>query len=105
MTENLEAYQNLANAIIRLAAKDYRRYRRKVERDWDTMSEYDKKLLTGKIKQLENFFASGYGMFLSGGLGDVILEKLQKEFEGGENNGEHHRNHGRKRRRKNHIHA
>ena len=79
--ENVEAYCNLANAVVELAASDYRSYRKKVNRDWDTMEDYEKKVYTSKIAELEKFFVSPYGMFLSRGLGDVILEKLQKEFE------------------------
>ena len=79
--ESVEAYYNLANTVIKLAASDYRSYRKKVNRDWGKMEDYEKRVYTSKISELEKFFISPYGMFLSRGLGDVILEKLQKEFE------------------------
>lgn len=58
----MNPYQELANAIIILAVKDYRRTKSPTER-----------------KELERFFRSEWFSFLSNLNGEVLLEQLQKE--------------------------
>lgn len=58
----MNPYQELANAIIILAVKDYRRTKNLAER-----------------KELERFFRSEWFSFLSNLNGEVLLEQLQKE--------------------------
>lgn len=58
----MNPYQELANAIIIMAVKDYRRTKNPVER-----------------KELERFFRSEWFSFLSNLNGEVLLEQLQKE--------------------------
>ena len=58
----MNPYQELANAIIILAVKDYRRTKNPAER-----------------KELERFFRSEWISFLSNLNGEVLLEQLQKE--------------------------
>lgn len=58
----MNPYQELANAVIILAVKDYRRTKNPAER-----------------KALEQFFRSEWFSFLSNLNGEVLLEQLQKE--------------------------
>ena len=103
---NIEAYNNLAEAIVTLACEDYRSYRKqlreataRLENVLDKMSvtaeeetskmeqlarekqdvELNIRLLNSKILEIEKFLSSPYGMTLSHQLGDVILEKLRNE--------------------------
>lgn len=102
----IDAYCELANAIVALACDDYRSYRKqlcnaaeRLENVLYKMSTTGKKeikkmkklkmekrdveinirLLNFKILEIEKFLTSQYGMMLSHQLGDVILEKLQNE--------------------------
>lgn len=104
--DNIEAYKNLAGAIVTLACEDYRSYRKqlreataRLENVLDKMFTTGKKetkkmkklkiekrdvelnirLLNSKILEIEKFLPSPYGMMLSHQLGDVILEKLRNE--------------------------
>ena len=104
--DNIEAYNNLAEAIVTLACEDYRSYRKqlreataRLENVLDKISTTGKKeikkmeklkikkrdvelnirLLNSKILEIEKFLPSPYGMMLSHQLGDVILEKLRNE--------------------------
>ena len=104
--DNIEAYNNLAEAIVTLACEDYRSYREqlreataRLENVLDKISTTGKKeikkmtklkiekrdvelnirLLNSKILEIEKFLSSPYGMTLSHQLGDVILEKLRNE--------------------------
>ena len=104
--DNIEAYNNLAEAIVTLACEDYRSYRKqlrkataRLENVLDKMSmtseeetakmeqlarekhdvELNIRLLNSKILEIEKFLPSPYGMMLSHQLGDVILEKLRNE--------------------------
>ena len=104
--DNIEAYNNLAEAIVTLACEDYRPYRKqlrkataRLENVLNKMSvtaeeetskmeqlaiekqdvELNIRLLNSKILEIEKFLPSPYGMMLSHQLGDVILEKLRDE--------------------------
>lgn len=103
--ENVDAYNELANAIVVLACNDYRDYKKNFYKNQDILAyinqmlseveenteqhynlhivqedtERDQKLLQSKIAEIEKFLHSQYGMTLSHGLGDVILEKIQNE--------------------------
>lgn len=104
--DNIEAYNNLAEAIVTLSCEDYRSYRKqlrkataRLENVLDKMSvtaesetakmkqlarqkndvELNISLLDSKILEIEKFLLSHYGMMLSHQLGDVILEKLRNE--------------------------
>ena len=107
--ENVDAYCELANAIVALACDDYRHYNKHFRKNLDLMqyiterfgeikngseeysgewnnlklvkddTEFDQRKLQSKIAEIERFLLSGYGMMLSHGLGEVILEKIKKE--------------------------
>ena len=108
-TENIYAYCELANAVIASACNDYRNYNKHFRKNLDLMqyidgrieeikqageecsdewnnlwfvkddTELDQRKLQSKIAEIERFLLSNYGMLLSHGLGDVILEKIKKE--------------------------
>lgn len=101
--QNIDAYNNLAEAIVTLACEDYRSYRKQLKKQKKKLQEieelessgsedkhddielkkhdlkYSIRLLESKITEIEKFLPSPYGMMLSHQLGDVILEKLQNE--------------------------
>lgn len=107
--ENVDAYCELANAIVALACDDYRHYNKHFRKNLDLMqyiterfgeiknggeeysgewnnlklvkddTEFDQRKLQSKIAEIEKFLLSGYGMMLSHWLGEVILEKIKKE--------------------------
>ena len=107
--ENMDAYCELANAVIASACNDYRNYNKHFRKNLDLMqyidgrieeikqageecsdelnnlwlvkddTELDQRKLQSKIAEIERFLQSNYGMLLSHGLGDVILEKIKKE--------------------------
>ena len=71
---SLNGYELLAMAVVNQAAEDYRRALK------------SSALHGGKTTDaiaLERFFLSEWGDLLCFGMGDLILEKLQKEFESG----------------------
>ena len=108
-TENIYAYCELANAVIASACNDYRNYNKHFRKNLDLMqyiterlgeikqvgeeypeewnnlklvkddTELDQRKLQSKIAEIEEFLPSRYGMILSHGLGEVILEKIKKE--------------------------
>ena len=108
-TQNMDAYHELAKAIITLACDDYRCYNKHFCKNLDIMQyiagrmeeikqageeysdewnnlqrvkydiEFDQRKLQSKIAEIEKFLSSHYGMILSHGLGEVILEKIKKE--------------------------
>ena len=108
-TENIYAYCELANAVIASACNDYRNYNKHFRKNLDLMqyiterlgeikngceeysgewnnlklvkddTELDQRKLQSKIAEIEKFLPSRYGMILSHGLGEVILEKIKKE--------------------------
>ena len=88
--DNIEAYNNLAEAIVTLACEDYRSYRKQLRYATARLEmkqlarekhdvELNIRLLNSKILEIEKFLSSPYGMTLSHQLGDVILEKLRNE--------------------------
>ena len=88
--DNIEAYNNLAEAIVTLACGDYRSYRKQLREATARLEmeqlarkkhdvELNIRLLNSKILEIEKFLSSPYGMTLSHHLGDVILEKLRNE--------------------------
>ena len=106
--ENVDACCELANAIVTLACDDYRHYNKHFRKNLDLMqyiterlgeikqggeeypeewnnlklvkddTELDQRKLQSKIAEIEKFLPSHYGMILSHGLGEVILEKIKK---------------------------
>ena len=104
--ENMDAYNELANAVVVLACNDYRYYKKHfcknedvlayINQRLDEVEEYterhynlqivqddterEQRLLQSKIAEIEKFLHSQYCMTLSHGLGDVILEKIKKEY-------------------------
>ena len=113
--ENVDAYYELANAVVVLACDDYRDYKKHFRNNEDVLAyinkklgevveytgqhynlqmvkedtEFDQRRLKSKIAEIEKFLHSQYGMMLSHGLGDVILEKIQKEQPNAEPSAEH----------------
>ena len=103
--ENVDAYHELANAVVVLACDDYRNYKKHFRKNEDVLAyinqclceveehteqhynlqmvkedtELDQRRLQSKIAEIEKFLPSPYGMMLSHGLGDVILEKIKNE--------------------------
>ena len=103
--ENMDAYNELANAVVVLACNDYRNYKKNFHKNQDVLAyinqklaeveenteqhynlqivqedtERDQRLLQSKIAEIEKFIHSPHGMMLSHGLGDVILYKIQNE--------------------------
>ena len=102
--ENVDSYNELANAVVVLACDDYRNYKKHFRKNEDVLAyinqslceveehteqhynlqmvkedtELDQRRLQSKISEIEKFLPSPYGMMLSHGLGDVILEKIKK---------------------------
>ena len=103
--ENADSYNELANAVVVLACDDYRDYKKHFRKNEDVLAyinqrlgevegyteqhynlqmvkedtELDQRRLQSKIAEIEKFLHSQYGMMLSHGLCDVILEKIQNE--------------------------
>lgn len=76
-------YELLAIAICNQAAEDYRK----------AMKDYHKtKIKPDEAKAIERFFLSQYGYDLSFGLGEVILENLQRECAAGKKGSKKPRN-------------
>lgn len=68
-------YQDLANAIIILATKDYRRALKRLMKFANSDSaKYE-------IMQLEAFFRSDYYKLLTSLDGEMLIEKLKQEVE------------------------
>ena len=70
-----ENYQNLVNAIIMQAVKDYRKALRMLRKD----PEHEKSLFWKK--DVERFFQSQWFEDLCDLDGEVLIEQLQKEAE------------------------
>ena len=105
----MDAYCELANAIITLACEDYRHYNKHFRKNLDLIQyiedrmaelrqsdeehsdelndlrlikndiKFDQVKLQSKIEEIEIFLLSEYSTMLSYGLGNVILEKIKKE--------------------------
>ena len=66
-------YQDLANAIVVRAAKDYRKALEKLDKPPDSVrAEND-------IKRLEEFFRSDYYKLLTSLDGELLINKLKQE--------------------------
>ncbi len=66
-------WEDLANAIILQAVKDYRRARKKARR------RPDQKTAQATIREVERFFTSWWFAQLTDLDGEMLMEKLQKE--------------------------
>lgn len=86
----LENYQELANAVIELAAKDYRKLaigyhkvtkQRNRARKAETRKELEYKMrgIKRKITDIETFFTSKWFSELTTVSGKLLLERLRKE--------------------------
>ncbi len=70
----MNGFQELGNAIIEQAAKDYRAAQRKKRRHPDCYRAQK------AILEIEQFFQSDWFSVLSEANGEVILSKLKEEF-------------------------
>lgn len=75
-----DPYKELANAIVEVAADDYRFYMAKKCEHGPSMSDLELRVLESNIHGIQAFFKSGWGFMLSHGLAPVILERLHAEF-------------------------
>lgn len=66
-------YENLANAIILQAAKDYRAARQKLKK------KPDNTLARAEIDSIERFFRSGWYKHLTDVDGELLIRKLREE--------------------------
>lgn len=64
-------YQDLANAIVKQAAEDYRKALKG--------RGHDGKSPERVIREIERFFRSGYFEILTGVKGEYLIEKLKQE--------------------------
>lgn len=71
--KDADPYQDLANAIIIQAAKDYRSVRKRLTK------RPNDKWLEGELKKLERFFLSPWCEMLSEVDGTYILRRLREE--------------------------
>ena len=71
----IRAYENLANAIVEQAVKDYRQARAKLAKDAEDVMAL--KMRRGT----ERFFRSAWFGQLTTLDGELLLEKLEEEFE------------------------
>lgn len=78
--DSSDPYKELANAIVEVAADDYRFYMAKKCKHGPSMSDLELRVLDGKIHWIQVFFESDLGFLLSHGLSPVIMERLQAEF-------------------------
>ena len=71
--ENVEAYEKLANAVIVIACKDYRKVIKKLSRNPGNRDALVEK------KSIERFFWSGWFGVLTSIDPEMLMSKLQKE--------------------------
>lgn len=71
--QDMTMYENLVNAVVIRAAKDYRWALRMLKKHPD-----HEKALASK-KEVEDFFHSGWFEFLTDADGDYLLERLRTE--------------------------
>ena len=69
----LDPYQELANAIVIMAAKDYRHAFRIQRRNPDSQAARI------KIDEIERFFRSGWYRLLTDVDGEMLIKKLREE--------------------------
>ena len=72
-TITLDPYEELANAIVEQAAKDYREMRRKLRKDPNDMTA------RGQMGEVVKFFHSRWFGILTDANPDYILEQLKEE--------------------------
>ena len=68
----IDGYALLAIKVVRYAANDYKKELIKSKKDG---------VKTREAYRLERFFRSEYGQMLSFGMGEYIIEQIQKEVE------------------------
>lgn len=78
--DSSDPYKELANAIVEVAADDYRFYMAKKCNHGFSMSDLELRFLESNINEIRVFLNSGWGLLLSHGLAPVILERLRAEF-------------------------
>ena len=69
----MDPYQELANAIIVLAAKDYRSALRRMRKNGEN------KIAADELRRLEQFFRSGWYEMLTDLDGEYLIKKLREE--------------------------
>lgn len=69
-------FEGLAQAIVVQAANDYRSLKRTLR--WER-SEDERKILQGRMREIELFFKSEYGDILCHGKAALILKRLKEE--------------------------
>ena len=72
-TITLDPYEELANAIVEQAAKDYREMRRKLKKNPNDMTA------RGQMGEVVKFFHSRWFGILTDANPDFILEQLKEE--------------------------
>ena len=72
-TITLDPYEELANAIVEQAAKDYREMRRKLKKNPNDMTA------RGQMGEVVRFFHSRWFGILTDANPDYILEQLKEE--------------------------
>lgn len=70
---DIRNYENLANAIILQAVKDYRAAGRKLKK------KPDNTLARAEIGSIERFFRSGWYKYLTDVDGEMLIRKLREE--------------------------
>ena len=71
----IRAYENLANAIVEQAVKDYRQARAKLAKDAEDVMALKMR------RETERFFRSAWFGQLTALDGELLLEKLEEESE------------------------
>jgi len=71
----MDPYQELANAIIILAAKDYRSALRRLKKDGENRAAED------ELRSIERFFRSPWYEMLTDVDGEYLIRKLREEQE------------------------
>ena len=71
----IRAYENLANAVIEQAVKDYRRAKAKLAKEAEDVMALKMR------RETERFFRSAWFGQLTALDGELLLEKLEEEFE------------------------
>ena len=80
-----DGYVNLANAIVQRAAEDYLKYKKRLYLMDDDGDPYDErkgvKETRDKLEDVKRFFKSKWYMTLTNLNSDVLVRKLDQEFE------------------------
>lgn len=80
MSENYVAYENLANAVIRQAAYDYKVAYKKL------MINPNNYVAKDTVNEIRSFFHSGYFSLFTEADPDYILEVIERKLEDDRNN-------------------